>query len=579
MARVSSSVAVEPGSDPASIAPAARAVIAQVPAWWRLRASAVGLVGDDVEIRRSVGEPPVELPDEGHAPLIAATSWELGAAYAAGLAAADRLAHGRHYTPPVLADALWAELGAVGDSSAGRVFDPACGTGALLSGPLRQAVTATLEQAEDPHHALLRLVARFGGSDLDPLAVWLGNAILAAELLPLWSRIPASDRPALPRLLRVGDGLDLPAGHADMTVLNPPYGRTTLRPGDRERFSDSLYGHANRFALFLHAAVQQTRPGGLIGAVVPTSFLGGAYYRKLRALLAARAPLARLVLVGERSGVFASGVLQETCVAVFARGAQPTTAACSTLQVNGRAHTRSLGAVRPDGADSGLPWLLPRRPGDAHLVARARALSCRLPDLGWKASTGPLVWNRHKPQFRPRAEGTVPVVWGADISDGRVAPHPARDGQRHLRLRDRDRFMVLSEPAVLVQRTTALEQPRRLLAAVLDADTLERIWGGRVVVENHVNVLRCADSDPALDAQTLCDLLNTEVYDRLFRCLSGSVAVSAYELEALPLPDPGVLRDWRGLDGQELEARARKLLCGDAEPPRLPSPPQAALFA
>ncbi len=37
------------------------------------------------------------------------------------------------------------------------------------------------------------------------------------------------------------------------------------------------------------------------------------------------------------------------------------------------------------------------------------------------------------------------------------------------------------------------------------------------------------------------------------RCISGSVAVSAYELESLPLPDATILRAWEDLRGDELE--------------------------
>jgi adenine-specific DNA-methyltransferase len=31
-------------------------------------------------------------------------------------------------------------------------------------------------------------------------------------------------------------------------------------------------------------------------------------------------------------------------------------------------------------------------------------------------------------------------------------------------------------------------------------------------------------------------VLNSDVVDQVFRCISGSVAVSAFELEAIPLP-------------------------------------------
>jgi adenine-specific DNA-methyltransferase len=37
-------------------------------------------------------------------------------------------------------------------------------------------------------------------------------------------------------------------------------------------------------------------------------------------------------------------------------------------------------------------------------------------------------------------------------------------------------------------------------------------------------------------------VLNSEIIDLVFRCISGSVAVSAFELEALPLPTPEQMR-------------------------------------
>ncbi len=112
--------------------------------------------------------------------------------------------------------------------------------------------------------------------------------------------------------------------------------------------------------------------------------------------------------------------------------------------------------------------------------------------------------------------------------------------------------MRLSQPAVLVQRTTAPEQQRRLVVSVLDRETLEATWGGSVVVENHVNVLRCAAGDSPLTPRVLAALLSSDPVDRLYRCLTGSVAVSAYELEALPLPGAEVLLHWRERPTEEV---------------------------
>ena len=62
-----------------------------------------------------------------------------------------------------------------------------------------------------------------------------------------------------------------------------------------------------------------------------------------------------------------------------------------------------------------------------------------------------------------------------------------------------------------------------------------------VVVENHLNMVMPLDGSPSISLAVVAALLNSEVVDQVFRCMSGSVAVSAYELQALPLPSPSDL--------------------------------------
>lgn len=87
----------------------------------------------------------------------------------------------------------------------------------------------------------------------------------------------------------------------------------------------------------------------------------------------------------------------------------------------------------------------------------------------------------------------------------------------------------------MVQRTTSKEQNRRLLVAVLPQDFIN--YHGGAVIENHLNIVYPrTDTAPQISLTTLAALLSTKVVDRVYRCISGSVAVSAYELNALPLP-------------------------------------------
>jgi adenine-specific DNA-methyltransferase len=542
----------------------ALAVLAAVPTWWARRAADVGLSGACLDVGQAVAaEAPIDFATdsatglttlstaEHQVDLLDATPEQVGDAYVTALDRAVRNHTGRHYTPPLLATALWEQAQATaGGQVCGLVLDPACGAGALLVPPLRSWLRN--RPADPPELLLAEVATAVAGRDLDEAAVWLGNVALASILLPWWAQVPQRRRRPLPALLHVGDGLEAQGPLAAAIMMNPPYGRVRLDRHERARWSHAVYGHANRYGLFMAAGAAQLRQGGVLAALVPAGWLGGSYSQRLRAHLAAVAPLHRVAYVRERSDVFSTGVLQETLLATFVRGVQPQDVRCEALAVNGHSTRVPIGTARspviPD-----LPWPLPRAADDVPLVRHSANLTARLSDYGWKASTGPLVWNRAKDRISAhRHLGSVEIMWAADLDNGRLRRARLRQPQRWLHLRPGDeRSLVLDRPAVLVQRTTAPEQPRRLVAAELDAVCLEE-WGGGVVIENHLNVLTCQDPESPLTARLLLALLDSDAFDRLYRCLTGSVAVSAYELAAMPLPDKSALLSWVLLDGTRL---------------------------
>lgn len=553
---------------PRALTPAAASVLAGVPEWWAARARAAGLSGQWLEVDWAIAgavmpdwisaTSPLDVAGTaaeklGMLPLNLAgtTAEELGMLYVSQLDPRERAQHGRHYTSKVLAENLWAMTKrALGwkrpQALSGLVRDPACGAGALLLPILREHLGAAARV--DAQLALAGLPNVIAGTDTDENAVWLANVLLASEMLPILARTPRARRRPLPALAAVGDGL-APAGVPTLaTVMNPPYGRVRLGPAERERFAESLYGHANLYGLFMATGLDAIAGDGVLSALVPTSFLAGRYFENLRRVLAEQAPLREIAFVADRSGSF-GGVLQETCLATFSsKRVRRVTISTIGPQTSEVATVRS-----PRGV---LPWLLPRHSDDAPTAAAAIGMRTNLRSVGWRVSTGPLVWNRRKADLGPRAgAGRVPVLWAADIDGGKVHRDAARDSTRYLTLRGNDEHvMVLTEPAVLVQRTTAPEQTRRLVTAHLTADVLAE-WGGRVVVENHVNVIRAArGQSQAVSAELLARLLATVTTDRVLRCLSGSVAVSAYELEALPLPDLDVMAGWSDLGDAEFDA-------------------------
>ncbi len=542
------------GPDPAGPVPArAAAVLAAVPTWWEGRAREAGLSGRWLDLSFAIDSPTPgqALSVAPEASISPQTSAEvLGAAYAKALPPEVRARHGRHYTPSSLADHLWRmtraalSLPVSATRLPGLVRDRACGAGALLLPPLREHVRASVRT--DPQVALVGLPSVVEGTDADPNAAWLASVILGAEVLPLLAAVPSSRRRRLPALARCGDGLLTGSRPARVELQNPPYGRVRMTAEERNRWRHVLYGHANLYGLFMAAALEDLDDEGVLSALVPTSFTSGLYFSRLRQTLSEKAPLQSVGFVANRDGVF-DDVLQETCLAVFSRRRARWTALASL-------NSRIEQVARVKSPRGNGPWLLPRSADDAPTAAAAVALPLRLVDVGYRCSTGPLVWNRRARDLTPDWEpGTAPVLWAADIDGGTLHRDKARDSLRYLRLREGDEdVLVLSDPAILIQRTTAPEQARRIVAAELSPQALER-WGGRVVVENHVNVLLPVLPEPLLSRRTLAVVLGTRPLDRVMRSLSGSVAVSAYELEALRFPDAMTLRAWDQLRGEDLE--------------------------
>lgn len=483
------------------------------------------LAAGAAELAEAVGREAAPLP-------VSEAAYFLTGLYTALLASRERGALGAYYTPPALATRLLdlAEEQGVNWRTA-RVLDPASGGGAFLLPAAERMVAAF--SGVSPGFVLGQIGARLLGFELDSYAAGFGQNALELQLADL---ADAAGRP-VPPVVQVTDTLAEPAYEDfDLVIGNPPYGRVALTSEQRKRYARSLYGHANLYGVFTDIAVRWTKPGGVIAYLTPTSFLSGHYYSALRQMISEEAPPAAIDFVQARSGVF-EDVLQETLLAAYKRGAAPGRAQVHYVQV---ANEREAKVVRngtiglPSPASQ--PWLAPRHPGHSPLIAVAETMPARLADWGYQVSTGPLVWNRFKAQMRERrGNGVHPLIWAEAITaDGRfVFRAEKRNHAPYFKLERGDAWLLVEQACVLVQRTTAKEQARRLIAAELPAEFVQAHGG--VVVENHLNMVRPA-CRPSVTPAAVAAVLNSRIVDQLFRCINGSVAVSAYELEALPLP-------------------------------------------
>jgi len=165
-----------------------------------------------------------------------------------------------------------------------QVLDPACGSGAFLVEALRQ-FQATYEKTN-------RAIAELGGSIYQPTLIDLDRLILRNNLhgidilgesveisrLSVWLRTAKKGEKleSLEKTIFVGDSLkECGQDNYDMIVGNPPWGADLdgwTRDEIGRRFPD-CGEERDSFAVFVIRAWELLRPGGVLGFILPNSWL------------------------------------------------------------------------------------------------------------------------------------------------------------------------------------------------------------------------------------------------------------------------------------------------------------------
>ncbi|CAM4142931.1 hypothetical protein DEMA109039_08745 [Deinococcus marmoris] len=205
-------------------------------------------------------------------------------------------AYGAFFTSDSMADKLIEDL-TDEQIMQSRVFDASCGGGNLLLAyarrlPVQRTLNATvLAWGEQIYgfdiqpsfirstRARLVLLAAYRGSDL------YGDDFFADSREVMEQPFPH---------LRVCDALNVDWPHAEITLLNPPYNRVQSLPG-----CTWATGKVSQAANFIVKALEKSRPGDLVHAILPDVLRAGSNYRSWREEISQSARIAHINILGQ----------------------------------------------------------------------------------------------------------------------------------------------------------------------------------------------------------------------------------------------------------------------------------------
>lgn len=397
------------------------------------------------------------------------------------------------------------------------LIDPACGAGALL-----EAAMTTFG----------RQLTQVAGWDLDPVAVDLCRA-----------QLPVAAVACCDALLTEG------AGEYDLCLGNPPYissglrGATSQQPERlralRERYPHSAQYKLNTYPLFVERGLELLREGGVLGYILPDSFLTGRYFAGLRRLLLSHS-LIELTLI--RQDFWAHGRVGQSVI-LFVRKGAPEPG--HTVRV--RICDTPADLLAETGADlplADLAWgpldrfrLVPD-PEHRQLLRRMEVSAGRLGD--WLHSYSGLI----------ARNGQASLIAPPAQTEANKLPHPAEPplGRLLRSGREIDRYhlawageRVRLDPALIKSggNRAYYEGPKLLLRQT--ADSLRAVYDDQgYYCLNNIHLLVSARPDANLRA--LLGLINSAPVGRYYQAVAMEngrlyAQVDLDILEGLPVPD------------------------------------------
>ena len=328
-------------------------------------------------------------------------------------------------------------------------------------------------------------------------------------------------------------------GGFDVVIANPPYVVTSDKQL-RELYKEGVYGRANTYGMFIQRGLQLAGEGGQLSYINPRTLLTDRYFTNLRKVIKRKSELAGVVLIADRHNTF-ERVLQECIILRLVKRSSPrgaylvnTRAIATTDDLSDPQTAVSVDSNRvllPDAYDGA--FFVGGSEFEYQVFERMNDAGVKLSSFGLKAETGKIQFDKYKDYAQTdNANDACRLIWAENIQRYTRRPSRNRIGKEWL-----SKGIITAVPpnmtgsGIVTQRTSANEQPRRIIATLITPRTE---GSDNVYSENGTNFISLTSNRKA--EKFLIATLNSSLVEFAFRHLNSNVHVSAGEINALPFP-------------------------------------------
>lgn len=321
----------------------------------------------------------------------------------------------------------------------------------------------------------------------------------------------------------------------DVVIGNPPY--DVINDSNyKKKYKESIYGRMNLYGLFIHQSVINiARPSGHLTFINPKTLLADKYFINLRRFLKRNGNFKAILKIADRHKVF-ENVLQAVIVHIFQRKEVPNQN--NKVLMHEIRNKGDIEHIENRLAIEENRVLLTERMDHCILVSDKEEVYSIFDNIcanttpfyqaGVKFTTGKIQWDLFKDRLAGKpAQESVRLIWAENIQRYRFSDSEKRKGREYVRGPITINPNIMDK-TIITQRTTADEQEHRIIATIFDPDH----EGFEAFSENNTNYLLNSEE---FKAEFLLGLLNSKLFDLIFRHINSNTHVSSGELNSLPI--------------------------------------------